>query len=112
VNKKEEIWIQSWEAGVVVWPDLYAQAQSRREVIMVPVFGADMPGPANLHVHDHSGETAAEGMKLVNPRIVVGLRMPYDLPLRPYSADEKPWCATMQHSEPDRNGHAWGGYGR
>jgi tyrosyl-DNA phosphodiesterase-1 len=112
VNKKEEIWIQSWEAGVVVWPDLYAQAQSRREVIMVPVFGVDMPGPANLHVHDHSGDTAAEGMKLAKPKTVVGLRMPYDLPLRPYSADEKPWCATMQHSEPDRNGHAWGGYGR
>jgi tyrosyl-DNA phosphodiesterase-1 len=113
VNKKEEVWIQSWEAGVVVWPALYAQAQSVEEVAMVPVFGKDMPGPEVLTAYDDdSGETSAEERKLVKPKTVVGFRMPYDLPLRPYTANERPWCATMQYVEPDRNGHAWAGYGR
>ncbi|KAI4655540.1 hypothetical protein J4E93_000254 [Alternaria ventricosa] len=111
VNKKDEIWIQSWEAGVVVWPALYAQAQD--EVAMVPVFGNDMPGPESLNAHDDgSGGTAAEEKNMVKPRTVVGFRMAYDLPLRPYTADERPWCATMQYMEPDRNGHVWAGYGR
>ncbi|KAI4662202.1 uncharacterized protein J4E79_004489 [Alternaria viburni] len=107
VNKKDEIWIQSWEAGVVVWPALCAQTQE--EVIMVPVFGEDMPGPESLNaLDDGSSGTAAEEKKMT----VVGCRMAYDLPLRSYTADERPWCATMQYMEPDREGHAWAGYGR
>ena len=111
VNKKDEIWIQSWEAGVVVWPALYAQAQD--EVAMVPVFGNDMPGSESLNAHDDGSRgMVAEEKNMVKPRTVVGFRMAYDLPLRPYTADERPWCATMQYMEPDRNGHAWAGYGR
>lgn len=107
VNKKDEIWIQSWEVGVVVWPALCAQTQE--EVIMVPVFGEDMPGPESLNaLDDGSSGTAAEEKKMT----VVGCRMAYDLPLRSYTADERPWCATMQYMEPDREGHAWAGYGR
>ncbi|KAG9191978.1 tyrosyl-DNA phosphodiesterase 1 [Alternaria panax] len=114
VNKKEEIWIQSWEAGVVVWPDLYAQAQSGEDVTMIPVFGADLDksGPTHVPVTEHSRDMATVGAGSAGSKTVIGFRMPYDLPLRPYSVDEKPWCATMQYPEPDRNGHAWGGYGR
>ncbi|KAB2105899.1 hypothetical protein AG0111_0g5973 [Alternaria gaisen] len=111
MNKKEEVWIQSWEAGVVIWPGLYAQTQSE-EVAMIPVFGADTPEPADLLALNCNAEMATEGTKLLGPETVVGFRMPYDLPLRPYNIEEKPWCATMQYLEPDRNGHAWGGYGR
>ncbi|RYR80302.1 hypothetical protein AA0119_g187 [Alternaria tenuissima] len=111
VNKKEEVWIQSWEAGVVIWPGLYAQTQSE-EVAVIPVFGADTPEPADLPALNYNAEMATEGTKLLGPETVVGFRMPYDLPLRPYNVEEKPWCATMQYLEPDRNGHAWGGYGR
>jgi tyrosyl-DNA phosphodiesterase-1 len=105
VNKKEEIWIQSWETGVVVWPALFAEpTQTGEDVVMVPVFGKDTPRSEDLPDEVKVGDGKA--------KTVVGFRMPYDLPLVPYTADEKPWCATMQYSEPDRHGKAWGGYGR
>ncbi|KAI0588190.1 tyrosyl-DNA phosphodiesterase [Pyrenophora tritici-repentis] len=108
VNKKEEIWIQSWETGVVVWPALFAEtAKGVNEVSMVPVFGKDMPKVEDARVNTKGKEVGETRIKTT-----VGLRMPYDLPLKPYTADEKPWCATMAYTEPDRNGHFWPGYGR
>ncbi|KAI2483601.1 tyrosyl-DNA phosphodiesterase 1 [Pyrenophora tritici-repentis] len=108
VNKKEEIWIQSWETGVVVWPALFAEtAKGVNEVSMVPVFGKDMPEVEDARVNTKGKEVGETRIKTT-----VGLRMPYDLPLKPYTADEKPWCATMAYTEPDRNGHFWPGYGR
>jgi tyrosyl-DNA phosphodiesterase-1 len=95
VNKKDEIWIQSWETGVVVWPGLFAK-QEESHASMVPVFGKDGPGQDDVCAMEEEGN------------IVVGLRMPYDLPLVPYTTDEKPWCATMQYQDPDRFGRAWG----
>jgi tyrosyl-DNA phosphodiesterase-1 len=95
INKKDEIWIQSYEAGVVVWPSLFGDS----DTVMVPVFGKDMPVPEDA-INEH-GEKS---------RTVVGFRMPYDLPLSPYKADDKPWCATMQYGELDWKGKAWGGY--
>jgi len=95
VNKKDEIWIQSWEAGIVVWPALFAKS----DAVMVPVFAKDMPGS-----EDCSDADAATG------KTVVGFRMPYDLPLRPYAPTDKPWCATMQYLEPDWKGQVWPGY--
>ncbi|CAE7174171.1 hypothetical protein CFE70_005115 [Pyrenophora teres f. teres 0-1] len=109
VNKKEEIWIQSWETGVVVWPALFAETTQAAvdEVVMVPMFGKDMPG-----VDDNGVNLEGKEAEEMRPKTIVGFRMPYDLPLKPYTADEKPWCATMAYTEPDRNGHAWPGYGR
>jgi tyrosyl-DNA phosphodiesterase-1 len=98
VNKKDEIWIQSWEAGVVVWPALFAEPDAEKEVVMVPVFAKDMPGS-----DDESSEN--------KDRTVVGFRMPYDLPLQSYASMDKPWCATAQYLEPDWKGQAWVGYG-
>lgn len=103
VNKKDEIWIQSWETGVVVWPALYAESDStvNEHAIMVPVFGSDTPGTQEGQQRvEEKGET-----------VVVGFRMPYDVPLVPYRVDEKPWCATLAHQEPDRYGRTWRGYG-
>jgi tyrosyl-DNA phosphodiesterase-1 len=104
VNKKDEIWIQSWEAGVIVWPALFAELNVANDTVMVPVFGKDMPGSGDIcDIGDDEESSAGD-------KVVVGFRMPYDLPLAPYMANEKPWCATMQYSEPDWKGLAWGGY--
>jgi tyrosyl-DNA phosphodiesterase-1 len=107
VNKDDEIWIQSWEAGVVVWPALFVEPDAAKEVVMVPVFAKDMPGPEDLCDAVEGSEVEDE---VDSDRTVVGFRMPYDLPLSPYAANDKPWCATMQYSEPDWKGLAWGGY--
>lgn len=86
-NKNGECWIQSWECGVVVWPELFGAER------MVPVFKKDMPG-----------EEEGRGKSLV------GFRMPYDLPLEPYRDGEVPWCASAVHEEPDWKGQVWGDY--
>jgi tyrosyl-DNA phosphodiesterase-1 len=99
-NKKGEVWIQSYETGVFVWPAVYGDGESTG---MVPVFGRDTP-----MAEDESGMDGGE--EDVQQRTVVGVRMPYDLPLTPYGADEVPWCATLPQSEPDWMGRIWGGY--
>lgn len=98
-NRKGEIWIQSWETGVVVWPSLFAETETE-DVIMVPVFGKDSPGESDL------GNGIAEG----KGEKVVGYRMAYDLPLESYGEEDEPWCATAEHRELDWKGRAWEGY--
>ncbi|KAJ4291801.1 hypothetical protein N0V90_009696 [Kalmusia sp. IMI 367209] len=105
-NKKEEVWIQSWETGVVVWPGLYGES---KDTVIVPVFGRDLP-----QSEDVSG-IVGEGMGEVETRnvvgkTVVGFRMPYDTPLSPYTPSEVPWCATLADDEPDWMGRTWQGY--
>lgn len=117
-NKNGEVWIQSWECGVVVWPELFLscsssddtvgdkrkQEQQDETVEMVPVFGKDMP------CEEDGGKEGVEDTKKMErkKKILVGLRMPYDLPLEPYAEDEVPWCASMVHEEPDWMGRVWG----
>jgi tyrosyl-DNA phosphodiesterase-1 len=55
-------------------------------------------------------ETEMLGGEEDGRKTVVGLRMPYDLPLTPYGADEVPWCATLPQTEPDWMERVWGGY--
>lgn len=71
-NSSGEVRIASWEIGVLVWPALFAD-----NAAMVGTFQKDTPD------RDEGNEAA-----------VVGLRIPYDLPLQAYGADEKPWVAT------------------
>jgi len=109
-NKKGEIWIQSWETGVVVWPELFKEGgyggeRGRQRVRMVPVFGKDRPGVEDGDGDENVGRGTMEGEEKV-----VGFRMPYDLPLEPYGEKEIPWCATAEHRERDWKGKAWGGY--
>jgi len=40
-------------------------------------------------------------------RPVVGLRIPYSLPLQAYSDTEVPWVATASHQEPDCFGNIY-----
>jgi tyrosyl-DNA phosphodiesterase-1 len=117
VNKKDEIWIQSWEAGIVVWPELFAESGSETVTVMVPVFGKDKPNEKDVPKREEnmSGDGGGHAMQELvkngkRAMTVVGFRMPYDLPLTSYGPDAKPWCATMKYPEPDWKGLTWGGY--
>ncbi|PHH83724.1 hypothetical protein CDD83_2934 [Cordyceps sp. RAO-2017] len=79
--------LASWEIGVLVWPELYGDGS-----VMRGSFGSDWPGAG-------PGASAAGG--------VVGLRIPYSLPLQRYGPGETPWVASMEHAEPDGRGCSW-----
>lgn len=126
--------ISSYELGVLVWPALWdehdplttttttpADTPRTRTATMVPVFGTDMPSPSTTTPHaalpgsikpaDNSESDHQHHYDREDPGITIGYRMPYDLPLTPYSAHEKPWCASEACSEPDWMGRVWPGYG-
>lgn len=106
-NANGEVRICSWEIGVIVWPDLFA-GNSGSAVEMVPCFKSDLP-TYSAEVTSSMGiesATATEDPKTLRPTLI-GFRMPYDLPLTPYSASEIPWCATARHPEPDWLGQTW-----
>lgn len=157
VNKQGQVKIQSYETGVLLWPELFAEPES--EIVMVPTFGMDMPGNEHIltdesmqlydtstaethhgdgedgevedssqgptidHETEHTSENARRQTELKEfvskskaslqgttnkQRILIGLRMPYDLPLSSYAPSEKPWCATERYTTPDWMGRAWG----
>ncbi|KAJ9653287.1 hypothetical protein H2198_007531 [Neophaeococcomyces mojaviensis] len=88
--------VQSFEIGVLVWPELFVDqgiGEQKSKIRMVPIFGHDMPDP--------SPEDAENG-------IVIGMRMPYDLPLTPYEPDELPWSPSNVYRMPDSLGESWG----
>ncbi|KXH47194.1 tyrosyl-DNA phosphodiesterase [Colletotrichum simmondsii] len=87
-SASQEVRIASWEVGVLLWPSLIAD-----KATMVGTFETDLPP-----------NDAGDGEP------VVGLRIPYNLPLQAYGKDEIPWVATMAYDEPDRLGRAWGAW--
>ncbi|KAG9886336.1 phospholipase D/nuclease, partial [Aureobasidium melanogenum] len=89
-NKNREVNIASFEIGVLVCPQWLAGEGERAS--MVPVFKKDNP---DLN-------TTSEGFDKL-----IGVRMPYDLPLAPYAGNEVPWCAERPHDEPDWKGLMW-----
>ena len=86
---------------------------------MVPTFRTDMPPDVDVNVADarkREGEGEGEGAREGNEEgkgedgedgAVVGLRLPYSLPLRRYAADEVPWVATARYTEPDWMARSW-----
>ena len=84
-----EFRISSWEIGVLVWPELFAGNAK-----MIGTFKTDSPSPFEVQ-----GDCP-----------LVGLRIPYNLPLQSYSMDEVPWVATMKHTVPDWMGMTWEGW--
>ncbi|CAI7667403.1 unnamed protein product [Penicillium pancosmium] len=106
-NANGEVRIQSFEIGVVVWPELFADDSDSvaggltsstspgMSARMTPCFQRDLPTATTGNLGQHNFKT------------VVGFRMPYDLPLTPYRASEEPWCATASHSTPDWRGMTW-----
>lgn len=100
VNAHGEVRICSWEIGVVVWPGLFADTTGNTDntaqtVNMVPCFKRNRP----------AATTEGPGMK--EDDVVVGFRMPYDLPLTSYTPHDQPWCATASYTEPDWLGRTW-----
>ena len=105
-NKAGEVRICSYEVGVVVWPELFNEdflddeddntsgttvdVSEEGRTIMVPAFKKDTP------TVDDRDEVVRRDVSRV-----MGIRMPYDLPLVPYLADEQPWCNSIEHTEPD-----------
>ena len=85
-NAGGDVGICSYELGVMVWPELFGE-----KATMVPTFKTDTPSP-------NSG-TAGE--------VVIGARIPYDLPLVPYAKDDMPWCATLSYKEQDWKGESY-----
>ncbi|EXJ92186.1 hypothetical protein A1O3_00736 [Capronia epimyces CBS 606.96] len=115
-EKAKEVVVQSFEIGVLVWPELFGDdvaspnttklddddycTTSIRTVRMVPVFGQDTPSPSlspSPAAHDPSVDTST----------VVGLRLPYDLPLTPYAEVNMPWSPQGTYDAPDRHGRRW-----
>ncbi|SPN99614.1 related to TDP1 Tyr-DNA phosphodiesterase [Cephalotrichum gorgonifer] len=90
VNSSGEVRLASWEIGVLVWPDILAEGS-----VMVGTFQTDTPSRS-------LAEGAGKG------KAVVGLRMPYSMPIQKYGKDEIPWVPSMAHAEPDSLGRAWG----
>ncbi|KAI1416961.1 phospholipase D/nuclease [Hypoxylon sp. FL1857] len=80
--------IASWEIGVLVWPELFDD-----KARMVGTFMKDTPAKEDL---DGDGP-------------LVGLRIPYSLPLQKYGDSEVPWVATASYTVPDWMGRIWGG---
>ncbi|KAK2794117.1 hypothetical protein FQN52_009199 [Onygenales sp. PD_12] len=123
-NGKKEIRICSWEIGVLIWPDLFADmgggtdnAKSsprgkgkevpteRNTTTMVPCFRKDTPDPSQTTVYAQKAEPGTPGP--LKSSTLIGFRMPYDLPLTPYTSQDQPWCATAAYSEPDWLGQTW-----
>ena len=93
--------IASWEIGVLVWPGLFDDGGGGR-THMVGTFQKDMPTKTEIAGSDAGGGEAGR-----DDGPLVGLRIPYSLPLRRYADDEVPWVATADYSEPDWKGHTW-----
>lgn len=89
-NKNQEVNISSFEIGVLVCPQWLAG--EGETACMVPVFKKDKPD---------MDPTSERFDKLI------GVRMPYDLPLASYTGNEVPWCAERAHDEPDWKGVMW-----
>ncbi|KAH9891452.1 phospholipase D/nuclease [Xylariomycetidae sp. FL2044] len=102
-NAAGQMRIASWEIGVLVWPELLAGDATAK---MVGTFKTDMPSlPSRDDPDKRSGNVYEDGQ---GP--LIGLRVPYNLPLQRYSEDEIPWVATKTHSIPDWTGRVWGGF--
>ncbi|KAI1122439.1 tyrosyl-DNA phosphodiesterase [Nemania abortiva] len=93
INKAGEVRIASWEIGVLVWPELLAGDPDAK---MIGTFKTDEP----------EGENGVDD----GTSPLVGLRIPYNLPLQKYGSSEVPWVATMSYAEPDWMGQVWPGY--
>ncbi|RKF58030.1 putative tyrosyl-DNA phosphodiesterase [Erysiphe neolycopersici] len=74
----------SYEIGVLVWPSLFGPCAK-----FVPTFQTDEPSTLNFSE---------------NYETLVGIRMPYDLPVISYHQDDEPWCASSTYNEPDWKG--------
>ncbi|ESZ91796.1 hypothetical protein SBOR_7812 [Sclerotinia borealis F-4128] len=120
VNVAGEVRVCSYEIGVLVWPGLWGEGEGegeRERARMVPCFGGDVPdiegeraggksvGEENVEGTEEG--TEEEGKEISENNILIGARIPYDLPITPYGINDIPWCATATYAEPDWMGNTW-----
>ncbi|RPB09609.1 phospholipase D/nuclease [Morchella conica CCBAS932] len=86
-----EVKISSYEVGVLIYPELFEDSNEDK-VEIIPVFKKDTP------------DVSIDNSKSAK---VMGLRMPYDLPIRPYGKDDVPWCGSKSYAELDWRGKSW-----
>ncbi len=96
-TKNGQVRVCSYEIGIVVWSGLWDDNEMGTKAEMVPVFKKNTPD-----------DLIGIGDEAVGIR--VGWRMPYDLPLLPYSENQQPWCASEPCAEPDWMGRIWPGF--
>jgi tyrosyl-DNA phosphodiesterase-1 len=99
-----EFRIASWETGVMVWPELLAEDGAAK---MVGTFKTDMPTPGDLDCDIEGVGDGGNDMSMNTNPPLVGLRIPYSLPLQRYEPQEEPWVATAVYTEPDWMGNTW-----
>lgn len=94
-NKDKNLWIQSFELGVLLHPALFGDTNTH----LIPTYKRDAPTPAS---DPSKRPELPEGT-------YVAIRMPYDLPLVPYNqaVGDVPWCAQGKYSKPDWRGDVW-----
>ncbi|KAJ9610126.1 hypothetical protein H2204_015460 [Knufia peltigerae] len=128
-EKDQETVVQSFEIGVLVWPELFeegfnsGEGEGKEEELhknntigsekdgkthgksrtsrMVPAFGSDEPKKSNVTASSGVGDGGVDG------RTIVGLRLPYDLPLTPYGQGDMPWSPQGTYDVPDGHGRRW-----
>jgi tyrosyl-DNA phosphodiesterase-1 len=97
------------------------EREKREETVrMVPVFGKDMPSatdavtatariPANASSAglELDSDVNTPSAKTPSANTIVGLRLPYSLPLTPYSTTDMPWSPQGVYEERDRHGRRW-----
>ncbi|OAL64495.1 tyrosyl-DNA phosphodiesterase [Trichophyton rubrum] len=113
-NTHGEVRICSWEIGILIWPDLFREenieecsdSSLTNHVKMIPCFKRNTPSEKPLQTSENDSIKVTLHLDATN-MTRVGLRMPYDLPLIPYTPQEVPWCATSVHREPDWMGQTW-----
>ncbi|EXJ93902.1 hypothetical protein A1O1_02295 [Capronia coronata CBS 617.96] len=83
--------------------------RKNHKVRMVPVFGTDTPsrsGPSSSSSQSHQ-DGSGDQTQSTTSTTLVGLRLPYDLPLTPYTDDDMPWSPQGVYNMPDRHGRRW-----
>lgn len=129
INTAGEVRICSYEIGVIVWPGLWDEGNKSK---MVPCFGTDIPSRPdvtselestvaveatsvtadNNNIREKGKGKGREEIEKKSENdtentILIGARIPYDLPLIPYTKSDIPWCASASYSEPDWMGNTW-----
>lgn len=112
VNKAGGLWIQSFELGVLLEPNLFKSSQQAH---FIPTYKRDTlqpaaPPPPPLSTGEKAYKEYVKRPKLggIGPRdTCVAIRMPYDLATTKYNKDEEAWSPHETYGTLDWHGNAW-----
>jgi tyrosyl-DNA phosphodiesterase 1 len=83
--------IRSYETGVLFDPSLWGE-----KAVMVPTIKSDIPSEEQVKWARENGY-----------KVVVGIRVPWDLPFKKYDADDAPWVKNRSYEGTDWLGESW-----